>query len=150
MAFSRILELTIVSAKELPEASNNSGKLNAYAVASLSLTGCNYVERKTFIDDKGGSDPNWNYTMKFTVGETNTLLDWPNLVIEIKALGKWWDKSLGQVIVPIKELFEGVKSEAGTMRTLSYSLRKWFRCEPQGVVTFSYRFGNRWSRQTSY
>ncbi|MFS7993067.1 hypothetical protein Hanom_Chr12g01089741 [Helianthus anomalus] len=62
----RTLDLTLVSAKRLTKA----GKLNVYAVASISDSIIGKLQKfKTLIDKHGGSDATWNFPMKFTVNE---------------------------------------------------------------------------------
>ncbi|KVH89871.1 protein SRC2-like [Cynara cardunculus var. scolymus] len=139
----RTLDLTIVSAKGLKKASL-IGKMDVYAVASIFGTAGNVQKYKTPVDKDGGSDPTWNIPMKFTVDEAAGLQNRLTLVIEIKAVGMFGDKDVGEVHVPIKELLEGVKAEGREMKFVSYQVRR-PSGKPKGDLSFSYKFGENFS-----
>ncbi|MFS7959444.1 putative C2 domain-containing protein [Helianthus anomalus] len=138
----RTLDLTLVSANGLTKAS----KLPVYAVASISdsRAAITVQKFKTSIHKDGGSDPTWNFPMKFTVNEAVGLQNRLMLVVKIKVERMLVDKNLGEVRVPIKELLEGVKPEGKTMQNVSYQVRG-RDGEVKGVLSFSYRFGEKTS-----
>ncbi|KAF5770124.1 putative C2 domain-containing protein [Helianthus annuus] len=124
------LDFTLVSAKGLTKASTISG------------TADQKVQKfKTHIDKDGGSDPMWNFPMKFTMNEAAGLENRLTLVVKIKGARMFLDKNLGEVRVPIKELLEGSKTEGKTMQNVSYQVRGRYG-EPDGVVSFSYKLGS--------
>ncbi|KAK1416049.1 hypothetical protein QVD17_31837 [Tagetes erecta] len=138
MKYYRTLELTLFSAKELPKPKTTSN-LNAYAVVSIS--GTNKPQKFTIPIDND-TDPT---SMKFTVNEAACLKNRLTLVVKIKAKRMFFDKKLGEVRVPINELLARVKTDQGVaMQTVSFPMSKRHH-EPEGVVSFSYKFGDRYS-----
>ncbi|MFS7959504.1 putative C2 domain-containing protein [Helianthus anomalus] len=140
MEFHKTLDLTLVSAKGLKKAGSIFGKLHVYAVVSISGTGYKVQKFKTPIHKDGGSDPTWNFPMKFTVNEAAGLENRLTLVVKIKGARMFLDKNLGEVRVPIKELLQGVKPEEKTVQNVSYEVRGRYG-ELEGVVSLSYKFG---------
>ncbi|KAI3522383.1 hypothetical protein L1887_00121 [Cichorium endivia] len=138
----RTLELTLVSAKGIKKGSL-VGKSDVYAVAYISGTTSNQKLR-TPVDKDGGSNPTWNFPMKFTIDEAAGLQNRLTLIIEIKAIGTFSDKNLGEVRVPIKELLEGVSTEGKAQKLVSYQVRK-PSGTPKGYLSFSYNFGEKFS-----
>ncbi|KAF5793963.1 putative C2 domain-containing protein [Helianthus annuus] len=137
----KTLDLTLVSAKGLTKA----GKLSIYAVASISdsRTVISKVQKfKTPIHKEGGSDPTWNFPMKFTLNKAASLQNRLTLVVKIKGARMLVDKNLGEVRVPIKELLEGVDPEGKTTQNVSYHMIG-RDGEVKGVVSFSYKFGEK-------
>ncbi|XP_076930105.1 protein SRC2-like [Bidens hawaiensis] len=100
----RTLDLVIVSAKGLKK-SSLMGRMDVYAVATIS-GGSGKVQRlRTTVDKSGDSKPTWNFPMKFIVEESNGL---QTLVVKIKKVSVFGgSKCLGEVNVPVKELMEG-------------------------------------------
>ncbi|KAM0015048.1 putative C2 domain-containing protein [Helianthus debilis subsp. tardiflorus] len=141
------LDLTLVSAKGLTKA----GKLSVYAVASISDSRkvISKVQKfKTPFHKDSGSDPTWNFPMKFTLNKAATLQDRLTLVVKIKGARMLVDKNLGEVRVPIKELLEGVKPEGKTMQNVCYEVRG-RDGEVKGALSFSYKFGEKTSGYSS-
>ncbi|KAJ0721206.1 putative C2 domain-containing protein [Helianthus annuus] len=134
----KTLDLTLISATGLTKA----GKLSVYAVASIfdSRKVINNVQKfKTPIHKDGGSDPTWNFPMKFTLNKAASRM---TLVVKIKGVRMLVDKNLGEVRVPIKELLEGVDPEGKTTQNVSYHMIG-RDGEVKGVVSFSYKFGEK-------
>ncbi|KAI3522381.1 hypothetical protein L1887_00119 [Cichorium endivia] len=138
----RTLDITLVSAKGIKKASL-FGKSDVYAVAYISGT-ASYQKPRTLVDKDGGSNPTWNFPMKFTVDEAAGLQNRLTLVVEIKAVGIFSDKNLGEVRVPIKELLEGVSTKGKTEQLASYQVRK-PSGKPKGYLSLSYKFGEKFS-----
>ncbi|KAI3687313.1 hypothetical protein L1987_81008 [Smallanthus sonchifolius] len=136
----RILDITLISAKGLKKASL-IGKMDVYAVAYISGLG-NSHELKTHVDKDGGSEPSWNYPMKFTVDEAAGLQNRLTLVVKIKHKGTFGGKEVGEVNVPIKELLEGVTKEGKSEQLVSYQVRT-PSGKPKGDLKFSYKFGEK-------
>ncbi|KAJ0763629.1 putative C2 domain-containing protein [Helianthus annuus] len=141
------LDLTLISATGLTKA----GKLSVYAVASISDSRkvINNIQKfKTPIHKDGGSDPTWNFPMKFTLNKAASLQNRLTLVVKIKGARMLVDKNLGEVRVPIKELLEGVDPEGKTTQNVSYHMIG-RDGEVKGVVSFSYKFGEKTSGSPS-
>ncbi|PWA87779.1 C2 calcium-dependent membrane targeting [Artemisia annua] len=134
----RTLDLTLRSARSL---GNKSifGKSDVYAVVSISGT---HSKLRTSVDKHGGSEPTWNYPMKLTIDEALGQQNRLNLVIKIKTVGIFGDRTVGQVEVPIKELMEGIKDDGKAMQETSYQIRR-KSGKSKGYVSFSYKFGEK-------
>ncbi|KAK9079878.1 hypothetical protein SSX86_001551 [Deinandra increscens subsp. villosa] len=136
----RILDITLISAKGLKKASL-IGKMDVYAVAYISGAGKS-EKLKTHVDQDGGTEPSWNFPMKFTVDEAAGLQNRTTLVIEIKHEGTFGNKEVGEARVPIKELLEGVSKEGKSDQFVSYQVRT-PSGKPKGNLNFSYKFGEK-------
>ncbi|KAJ9554688.1 hypothetical protein OSB04_009302 [Centaurea solstitialis] len=138
---SRILDLTLISAKELKNVSL-AGKMDVYAVVSISGTTQKF---KTTVGKDGGPNPTWNFPMKFTVEEAAVVNNCLTLVVKIKAAGMFVNRQLGQVQLPIKDLMEGITAEGKPTQVVTLPvIRKWCSGDkPKGDVTFSYKFGGK-------
>ncbi|KAK9048188.1 hypothetical protein SSX86_032849 [Deinandra increscens subsp. villosa] len=133
----RTLTVNLVSANGLKK-TRFTRKTDVYAVVSISGTFGNGQKLRTSIHKNAvDSNPTWNSSMKFLVYESAGLQNQLTLVVKIKSMRMFVDKTLGEARVPIKELLEGVKPEGKAVQTVSYQVK------PQGVVTFSYEFGEK-------
>ncbi|KAI3821959.1 hypothetical protein L1987_09537 [Smallanthus sonchifolius] len=120
----RILDLIIVSAKGLKKASF-MGRMDVYAVVSISGVIGKGQKIRTCIHKNGDSDPTWNFPMKFIVDEAAGLQDHLTLVVKIKA--EWIFGDEGKAI-----------------QSASYQV--WRRSgKPKGVFRFWYELGERFS-----
>ncbi|GKB03798.1 SRC2-like protein [Tanacetum coccineum] len=134
----RTLDLTLRSATGLKNKSI-FGKSDVYAVVSILGT---HSKLRTPVDKHGGSKHTWNYPMKLTIDEALWQQNRLNLVIKIKAVGIFGDRTIGQVEVPIKELMEGIKDDGKAMQETSYQVRV-KSGKSRGYVSFSYKFGEK-------
>ncbi|PWA41925.1 C2 calcium-dependent membrane targeting [Artemisia annua] len=128
----RHLELSLISAEGLKKSDK------VYAVAYISETSGRF---RTPEDKTGGSEPTWNHPMHFTIKEALGKQNRLTLVVKIKGAGMFFDKNLGEVRVPIKELVEGIKDEGDEEKKyVSYEVLRKSK-KPGGFLKFSYRFG---------
>ncbi|KAL3829368.1 hypothetical protein ACJIZ3_018170 [Penstemon smallii] len=139
----RTLEINLQYANDLNNV-NFITKMDVYAVVSISGGDKNSKQKtKTPVDHDGGSNPTWNFPIKFTVDEK--ALQQNRLALEFKlicdrALG---DKDVGEVHVPIKELLDSpAKGGADGKRFVSYQVRK-PSGKPKGQLTFSYQISDK-------
>ncbi|XP_073135376.1 protein SRC2-like [Henckelia pumila] len=145
---SRSLEIELQYAKDLNKV-NLITKMDVYVVVSISGGDKNSKQKtKSTVDHDGDANPTWNFPMKFTVDEAalkqNRLtLDF-KLVCE-RALG---DKDVGEVHVPVKELFDSTAKGEGK-QILSYQVKK-PSGKPKGQLTFAYKFGERTAAALPY
>lgn len=133
----KTLELTIISAKDLKNV-NLIGKMDPYVVVYLSDNPS--TKQKTPVHQDAGTNPSWNYTMRFTVDE-NAAGAGKYLIFKIKhdqTFGA--DKELGQVLVSLKELFDGVKGsrDPTAPQFLAYQVKR-SSGKPKGELKFSYK-----------
>ncbi|OMO68780.1 C2 calcium-dependent membrane targeting [Corchorus capsularis] len=99
----RTLEITVISAKDLKDV-NLFTKMDVYAV--VSINGDHRTAQRTPIDKDCGSNPKWNYIMKFTIEEALAQQNRLNLNFRLKSDRQLGDKEIGDVAVPIKELLD--------------------------------------------
>jgi hypothetical protein len=126
------LELQIISAKHLKDV-NLIGKMDVYVVVSLSDgVATSDQKTKTTVDRDGGTNPTWDFPVKFTVKDSK--LDRLTLVFKLKCdrtIGG--DRVIGEVNVPVKDILDSTKQQF-----VSYQVRK-PSGRPQGFLNFSYR-----------
>ncbi|GLT47637.1 hypothetical protein SLA2020_213200 [Shorea laevis] len=100
----RPLDITLISAKDLKDV-NLFSKMDVYAV--VTINGDPQTKQQTPVDRNCGRNPNWQYTMIFTVEEAAANQNRLNLVIRLvsyrRRLG---DEHIGQVVVPVKEFLD--------------------------------------------
>ncbi|KAD4585388.1 hypothetical protein R6Q59_035985 [Mikania micrantha] len=138
----RILDLILASAKGLKR-STFFGRSDVYAVASISGTTGKIQKLPTTVHKNGGSNPTWNFPMKFIFDEAGVLQNRVSLVVKIKSVRLFHDKSLGEVHVPIKELMDGaVKTEGNAMQSVSCQVNT-RSGKPKGVLNFWFELGER-------
>ncbi|CAJ1941033.1 unnamed protein product [Sphenostylis stenocarpa] len=135
----RTLEINLASAKDLKDVKFFS-KMDVYAV--VSINGDRKI--KTPVHRNGGTDPTWNFHMKFTFEES--LARQNRLALEIKLLCQRTlsaDKEIGEVHVPIRELLNQ-PGDGKSFQHVSYQVRK-PSGKPKGALSFSYKFGEKFT-----
>lgn len=139
----RVLDIVIISAKDLKQV-NPFFKMDVFTLASVQGYNNNLYNslQKTPIDKDGGSNPNWNFPMKFFIdvvaAENNCL----TLVIKLKADGSFGDKDIGEVHVPVKELLDKYVASNDEMHAASYNVRTTRAGKFKGELNFSFKFGD--------
>ncbi|KAH9683412.1 C2 domain-containing protein [Citrus sinensis] len=142
MASYRALDLNVNSAKHLKDVHFIS-KMEVYAVVSIS--GDHTIKKqkvKTQADPSGGSNPTWNFPIKFTFNESLAQQNRLTLDFKIKSDGLLGDKTIGEVIIPIKELLDSSSSSSGdakSMKFVTYQVCSSSE-KPKGELHFSYKF----------
>ncbi|KAL2339045.1 hypothetical protein Fmac_013491 [Flemingia macrophylla] len=129
----RTLELNLGSAKDLKDA-NLFSKMDVYAVVSLSGD----QKIKTPVDRNGGTNPTWNFPLKFTFQES--LARQNRLTLQIKLRCERTlaaDKDVGEVHVPLRELLDQ-PGDGKSFQHVSYQVRK-PSGKPKGALNFSYK-----------
>ncbi|KAM7259993.1 hypothetical protein ACFE04_015734 [Oxalis oulophora] len=133
------LQLQIISAKHLKDV-NYIGKMDVYVVVSLSGDAASPQKIKTSVDRDGGTNPTWNFPMKFTV--TDSLAQQDRLTLHFKLKCErlvGGDRDIGEVNVPVKEFLDSTMN--GSTQFVTYQVRK-PSGRPQGSLNFSYRVGH--------
>ncbi|KAH6799933.1 hypothetical protein C2S52_000397 [Perilla frutescens var. hirtella] len=107
-AGSRRFEITIVSAKNLPDI-RRLGRIKAYA--QVSLNGEYGTMHETSTDREGDTNPTWNFRFVYNIDESYLRRSGKDVVVKLFCERTLGDKLLGQVIIPIESLFDkGLKS----------------------------------------
>ncbi|CAN0914185.1 Protein SRC2 [Linum grandiflorum] len=136
----RPIEITIQSAKDLKNV-NLISKMDVYAVASIKGDPYNSKQKhKTPVDKDSGPNPKWNHHVSFTVDEPSLQQNRLTVKFELVSDRSLGDREIGEVNVPIKELFDYSKAE----KTVSYAVRT-SGGKSKGTLTFSYKFGEKFS-----
>ncbi|XP_076906700.1 protein SRC2 homolog [Bidens hawaiensis] len=134
------LNLTLVSATVLKK-SRFTGKSNVYAVAFISEATGKHQKQRISTNKTGDAEPTWNFPMEFIIDEVSGM----TLVVKIKTEGMFGGKNLGEVHVPVKELLEGFKGNGKTAKTVSYQVLRRPSGKPNGVLSFKYEFGEKFT-----
>ncbi|KAF1881511.1 hypothetical protein Lal_00021490 [Lupinus albus] len=136
----RTLELNVVSAKDIKYV-NLLSKMDVYAVVSMSGDSHNGQKMKTHVHRDGGTNPSWNFPVKFTVNES--LAHQNRLSLEIKLFSERTfagDTLIGTVCIPVKELIDNPGD--GSFRHVSYQVRTQSG-KAKGLLNLSYKFGDK-------
>ncbi|KAH6832846.1 hypothetical protein C2S53_014357 [Perilla frutescens var. hirtella] len=105
MMGSRRMEITIVSAEDLPDI-RLLGWMKVYTVVSV-----NGSIRATNVDREGGTNPRWNSSFVYAIDEWDLRCRGLDVVVELFCERTLGDKFIGEVRIPVKNLFEmGLKS----------------------------------------
>ncbi|XP_062208001.1 protein SRC2-like [Phragmites australis] len=130
----RTLELTLISAKDLKEV-NLLSKMEVYAVVSLS--GDPRSRQRIQADRRGGRNPTWNATLRFTVPASGL----GSLHVLLRAERALGDRDVGEVHIPLSELLSGAPDGPVPSKFVAYQVRRISSGKPQGVLNFSYKLG---------
>ncbi|KAI3464469.1 hypothetical protein Pfo_021132 [Paulownia fortunei] len=135
----RIFEITLISAHNL-EDFRRICKMKVYA--RVSIGGGPENKKRTPTDRHGETNPAWNFTMKYTIGES--MVQHYNTMLVVKLFCKrklGWDRYIGEVHTSMKELFDCASSSGGSA-ILTFPVQK--GCvNSQGALRFSCRFGEK-------
>ncbi|KAG6599228.1 Protein SRC2, partial [Cucurbita argyrosperma subsp. sororia] len=143
----RTLDINIKRAYGLKNV-NLFSTMDVYAVVSISGDPRGKSKQRTPVAKDSGSDPYWNFPMKFTIDEAAAQSNRLNLKIKFVSSRSLGDRKIGKVIVPIKRLLdESAKGDEGkSERTLTFSVRT-LSGKEKGTVEFSYKFGEKYTVQ---
>ncbi|KAM3695812.1 hypothetical protein ACJW31_07G162600 [Castanea mollissima] len=140
----KTLEVEIESAKGLPYV-NHFTKMKSYAVVYIWDIKNNLRSNKetSSVYKVDGSNPTWNFKVKFHMDFTSAKQNHYALVVKLKSYRKTQcllDKYIGEVRVLISELLEGsinaAKNKIRVTKNVQTSPEKF-----QGELAFSYNFG---------
>lgn len=139
------MDLVIESAKDLKDV-NLFSKMDVYAV--IKIDGDHNLKsskHKTPTDKDCGTNPKWNFPVQFTVDDAAAQQNRLTLVVKIKSDRTLSDKEIGEVKVPIKELWDGF-GDAKETKHASYSVTT-PSGKVKGTLDFSYKFGEKFARE---
>lgn len=142
----RPLDITLISATDLKDV-NLFSKMDVYAVVSISGGDSHSKSKQRTPTDKDcGSNPRWNFHMKFTIPDSAAQQNQLNLKIKIMSDRNLGDREIGEVYVPIKELLDAFKENEKSEKHVSYSVRT-PGGKTKGTLNFSYKFGEKFTAQ---
>ena len=134
----RKFDLSLISANDLEDV-RKLFKMKVYAKVSI---GSNpETEKRTPADKHGEMNPAWNFNMKYTIREPMVQHHGTMLVIKLYCKRKLGDRYIGEVHSSMKELFDEAYAYGGSM-VVNCPVKKG-SVNSQGVLKFSYRFGDR-------
>ncbi|XP_010259736.1 PREDICTED: protein SRC2 homolog [Nelumbo nucifera] len=137
------LEITVISARDLRNVRRVfKSHMRVYAVVSVS-SDPNKIQR-TPVDQKGGTNPNWNCTMNFSLGECDLSVHRNKPILlsfKLCCNRTRGDKLLGEVFVPIIDLLNNAPPTGNSTptRTISCQVRDLLG-NLHGILNFSYKF----------
>ncbi|XBI52794.1 hypothetical protein VPH35_035119 [Triticum aestivum] len=145
----RVLELTLVSASNLPSVNLFSG-MQVYAVASV--YGDPRTRQRTLTDRNGETEPAWNHTVWFAVSPTAAAAGRAYLHVLLRTeryfAGSFGfgDCDVGEVFIPVADLLAGACAAGGgtPWRCVSYPVRKAQSSRHRGALSIAYRLGPWW------
>ncbi|KAK6911570.1 C2 domain [Dillenia turbinata] len=133
----RSLDITVISAKDLKNV-NLLSTMDVYVMVAVS--GDPRTAKRTQVDKDGGQNPKWNESMKFVIEESGLQSNRVSLVFQIKSDRAMGDKDIGQVQVPLKEIFDfkDEKPKLVTHNVITPSGKS------KGTLDFSFLFGEKY------
>ncbi|KAG5006042.1 hypothetical protein AAZX31_09G045100 [Glycine max] len=134
----RTLELNIISAKDIKNV-NLFSKMDVYAVVTLSGDPLHPQGATTHVHKDAGSNPTWNYPVKFSVNESLAKENRLSLEIKLVSDRTLGDTVIGTVHVPLRELMDN-PGDDGSFRQVSYQVMKQSG-KSKGSLNFSYKVG---------
>ncbi|KAJ8529518.1 hypothetical protein K7X08_036353 [Anisodus acutangulus] len=134
----RPLDIKVISAKNIKNV-NTFSKMDVYAQVSIST-----IKQKTFVDNNSGTNPKWNHSMKFTLDESSLTKPGLYLIIRLKSERTLGDKDIGEVSVPINDMFSQSTSNGTAERFVEYPVIT-ESGKPKGTLNFSYKFGEKYT-----
>ncbi|KDP23491.1 hypothetical protein JCGZ_23324 [Jatropha curcas] len=140
----RPLQITVISAKDIKDV-NVFSKMDVYAEVSIRGDLYNSKQKqKTHVDKDSGTNPKWNFPMKFTIHETSAQANRLTLQFKLVSDRSLGDREIGEVHVPIKELLDKKSGDGKTEQEqiVSYSVRT-PKGKSKGTLNFSFKFGEK-------
>lgn len=137
VAMERTIDLTLISAKDLKDV-NRVTKMEVYAVAWLSSDPRS--RRRTATDRAGRRNPNWSgATFRFIVPSDEDARSPVLLHVLLRSERALGDRDVGEVCVPLKELYTSPTALPSSPRFASYQVRR--PCgKSKGILNFSFKF----------
>ncbi|CAN4111106.1 unnamed protein product [Withania somnifera] len=136
----RPLDIKVISAENIKNV-NTFSKMDVYAEVFLSS---NAPKQKTFVDKNSGTNPKWNHSMKFTLHESSLAQPGLYLIIRLKSERTLGDKEIGEVSVPVHDLFNQSTPDGTAERFVQYPVIT-ENGKPKGTLKFSYKFGEKFT-----
>ncbi|XBI89282.1 hypothetical protein VPH35_027128 [Triticum aestivum] len=142
----RVLELTLVSASNLPSVNLFSG-MQVYAVASV--YGDPRTRQRTLTVHDGETDLTWNHTIWFAVSPTAAAAGRAYLHVLLRTeryfTGSFGfgDRDVGEVFVLVTDLLASACAAGGgtPWRCASYPVRKALSSRHHGMLSIAYHLG---------
>ncbi|KAH6782706.1 hypothetical protein C2S51_007999 [Perilla frutescens var. frutescens] len=132
----REFRVTLVSAQNLPDIRSH-GHMKVYA--EVSLNGIPETTTESDVDKQGETIPTWSFIAGYTVSKAAVQLPGVNLVVKLLCKRTIGDKLIGEVKIPLKNLFDMAHESADQDKIRHYNVEG----TPNGVLNISYSFGQK-------
>ncbi|KMZ62163.1 hypothetical protein ZOSMA_48G00840 [Zostera marina] len=129
----RQLDLTLISARDLKDV-NIISKMDVYAFISLSDDAAGNCQRTPICTDCG-TNPNWNFSMRFIV--PNSVPEHKQtLRVQVRSQCVLGDRHVGEVVIPIDDFESDRDVKYATYQVMNSSGKS------MGVLNISYQLGD--------
>lgn len=135
----RNLDITLISAKDIKNV-NLISKMDVYAVVWIEGGDPRAVIR-TPVDREAGTNPAWNFPMKFALDDAAAQQNRLTLVIRLRSQRDLGDRDIGDVRVPIKEIIGQNVGDNKTEQVVKYQVKR-PDGRRKGEVNLSYKFSD--------
>ncbi|XP_059311206.1 protein SRC2-like [Lycium ferocissimum] len=141
----RPLDVMVISATGIKNV-NYFFTMDVYV--EVSIFGYAKNTKRTFIDKKGGTNPKWNYPMKFTLDEPSLTKPGLSLCFRLRSDRFFGDKDIGIVSIPINDIFGQSASgpDGSAEKVVEYQVFTPVSGKPRGTLRFSYKFGKKYGQ----
>uniref|UniRef100_A0A2N9G8F6 C2 domain-containing protein n=1 Tax=Fagus sylvatica TaxID=28930 RepID=A0A2N9G8F6_FAGSY len=133
------LDIDTISVKDLKDV-NHFSKMEVYAILSIQSdnnNGNNFLEHRTTYDENGGTNPEWVLVPPKMFPFNLFTAQWLTLVIKLKTKGRFHEKDIGEVRVPIVYLMENY-GDAKDEKRMSFGVTT-PGGKAKGVLEFSFK-----------
>ncbi|CAK9158327.1 unnamed protein product [Ilex paraguariensis] len=134
----KTFEIKLISATNLSDV-REKFKMKVYA--EVTIAGNAKTRKRTLIDKAGETNPTWNVTMQYMIGELAVQNEGIEEVITLYCKRKLGDRYIGEVRIPIKQLYEQhANANGGSANILTHQVQSSIGIS-QGELKFSFGFG---------
>ncbi|CAK9164664.1 unnamed protein product [Ilex paraguariensis] len=134
----KTFEIKLISATNLSDV-REKFKMKVYA--EVTIAGNAKTRKRTLIDKAGETNPTWNVTMQYMIGELAVQNEGIEEVITLYCKRKLGDRFIGEVRTPIKQLYEQhANANGGSANILTRQVQSSIGIS-QGELKFSFGFG---------
>ncbi|PSS17437.1 hypothetical protein CEY00_Acc12223 [Actinidia chinensis var. chinensis] len=135
----RRFEINLISASDL-ECVRKRFKMKVYAVVTVGDK--QETEKQTPVDKENETNPAWNFTFRYTVGERALNQDGVMIVIKLYCSRTLGDRYIGEVRISIRELYSQAMENGGSI-TLKKNVQRGGSDATQGQLQFACSFGEK-------
>lgn len=136
----RNLDITLISAKDIKNV-NLISKMDVYAIVWIDGGDPSAIIR-TPTHKEAGTDPKWNFQMKFALDDAAAQQNRLTLIIRLRCQRDLGDKDIGDVLIPIKEIIGQNVGDDKEEQLIKYQVRRPYG-KQKGELSLSYKFSDK-------
>lgn len=136
----RNLDITLISAKDIKNV-NLISKMDVYAIVWIDGGDPSAIIR-TPTHKEAGTDPKWNFQMKFALDDAAAQQNRLTLIIRLRCQRDLGDKDIGDVRIPIKEIIGQNVGDDKEEQLIKYQVRRPYG-KQKGELSLSYKFSDK-------